>query len=325
AHRGHAAVEHSVLHRRGADRAARLQECERAGRARPAAGVESRQRLCREAPARPAERQQGHVRVRGRLSLRCESGEGRPGHPPGVVHGAGGAHDRRLLVPGTDHEPEDGRGSLHGAEAPRRESRRQAGRRAAGPGAAGSRHQAGQRHGRRPGAAGSAAREAGPGARSGRETEARAATGDTAVKRGFARAGLVAATACLSLAACKTLPPAVSTALVSFGQDVLAAAAQNFAPQYSSSLQDLFFAMAEGATGMPFTQAPAGADPYAQDGYYDGNAGYDGAYADGQYGAPYPDYGQPPYAQDPYPQDPYASEPYAQAPYAQAPYAQDPY
>ncbi|HLT91832.1 MAG TPA: DUF4384 domain-containing protein [Woeseiaceae bacterium] len=145
------------------------------------------------------------------------------------------------------------------------------------------------------------------------------------MKRGFARAGLVAATACLSLAACKTLPPAVSTALVSFGQDVLAAAAQNFAPQYSSSLQDLFFAMAEGATGMPFTQAPAGADPYAQDGYYDGNAGYDGAYADGQYGAPYPDYGQPPYAQDPYPQDPYPQDPYASEPYAQAPYAQDPY
>lgn len=90
----------------------------------------------------------------------------------------------------------------------------------------------------------------------------------------------------LSLAACQALPPVVSTALLGFGQDVLAAAAQNFAPQYAASMQNLFFALAETATGVPFTQ-PAdtgyeqgaqGEDAYAQQGYGeqgDDDSGYD--------------------------------------------------
>lgn len=65
------------------------------------------------------------------------------------------------------------------------------------------------------------------------------------------------------LVACQALPPVVSSALVGFGQDVLAAAAQNFAPGYAQSMQNLLFAIAETATGAPFTQQ-------AQAGYQDG-------------------------------------------------------
>ncbi len=141
----------------------------------------------------------------------------------------------------------------------------------------------------------------------------------------------LAAAGVLVLGACQALPPAVSTALVGFGQDVLAAAAQNFTPQYSASMQNLFLAMAETATGMPFTQQDgAGADAPAG---YDGMPpSYDaGAYAEGQYEDPYAEdayaadpYAQDAYAQDPYAQDAYGQDPYAQDPYAQGSYAQDP-
>lgn len=78
----------------------------------------------------------------------------------------------------------------------------------------------------------------------------------------------------LVLAACQALPPMVSSALVGFGQDVLAAAAQNFAPGYAQSMQNLLFAMAETATGAPFTQQ-------AQAGYQDGGYGED-AWSEGE-------------------------------------------
>lgn len=125
-----------------------------------------------------------------------------------------------------------------------------------------------------------------------------------------ARIGALLATGGLALAACQALPPVVSTALVGFGQDVLAAAAQNFAPQYANSVQNLFYAMAETATGMPFAQqteqgeepggyadeAYTGEDVYAQE-TYDG--GYDqGAYDNGGY------------AQEDYSEDGYAQEEY---------------
>lgn len=98
----------------------------------------------------------------------------------------------------------------------------------------------------------------------------------------------------IALCACQALPPAVSTALTGFGQDVLAAAAQNFAPQYAASMQSLFFAMAETATGMPFTQQQEGGEaangePYPDAGHDD--AGYaqepyvGSAYDEGEYGA----------------------------------------
>ncbi|HEX2139527.1 MAG TPA: hypothetical protein VHG33_07440, partial [Woeseiaceae bacterium] len=70
-------------------------------------------------------------------------------------------------------------------------------------------------------------------------------------------AWLATAAGGLALGACQALPPVMSTALVGFGQDVLAAAAQNFTPQYSASMQSLFLAMAETATGMPFTEEAA--------------------------------------------------------------------
>lgn len=134
-------------------------------------------------------------------------------------------------------------------------------------------------------------------------------------------AWFAAAAAGLALGACQALPPAVSTALVGFGQDVLAAAAQNFTPQYSASMQGLFLAMAETATGMPFTQAGedgAPADAVDAQVIYDETA-YD------------PGYGQDPYAADgqapdQYEQDPYAPEAYpAQDPYGQGAYAPEPY
>ncbi len=105
----------------------------------------------------------------------------------------------------------------------------------------------------------------------------------------------LAGVAGLALGACQALPPAMSTALVGFGQDVLAAAAQNFTPQYSASMQDLFLAMAETATGMPFTVEDGG-DPYAEQEYDDG-----------------------------YAEDPYAADAYADAQYEEEPYGQDAY
>jgi hypothetical protein len=72
---------------------------------------------------------------------------------------------------------------------------------------------------------------------------------------------------CASLAACQGLPPAMTSALVGFGQDVLASAANNFTPQYAASMQNLLFALAETATGVPFTQQ-AVAGGYGQDDDY---------------------------------------------------------
>ncbi len=158
-----------------------------------------------------------------------------------------------------------------------------------------------------------------------------------------ARAGVLLAAALVALAACKTLPPVVGTALVGFGQDVLAVAAHNFAPQYSASMQELFFAMAEGATGMPFTQqaqnAPGPAeDPYAQADYPDGygQPQYPGAqypeeqysepaYPGGEYGYGQEQDGEGQYAQGSYYDGEYAQDPYAQDPHAQGQYAQGEY
>lgn len=129
---------------------------------------------------------------------------------------------------------------------------------------------------------------------------------------------IAAAVGGLALGACQALPPAVSTALVGFGQDVLAAAAQNFTPQYSASMQGLFLAMAETATGMPFTQEAE------EDGAPDDGTGAQVIYDETAYD---PGYGQDPYAAegqapDQYEQDAYAPEAYpAQDPYAQEPYA----
>lgn len=116
----------------------------------------------------------------------------------------------------------------------------------------------------------------------------------------------------LALAACQALPPVVSTALVGFGQDVLAAAAQNFAPQYAASVQNLFYAMAETATGMPFAQQAEGGE--AQDGYADepyagedvyAQETYDGGYDQGAYDAG--DYAEENHGGDAYGQEEYGT------------------
>jgi hypothetical protein len=129
--------------------------------------------------------------------------------------------------------------------------------------------------------------------------------------RCIARARALLAAGGVALCACQALPPVVSTALVGFGQDVLAAAAQNFTPQYSASMQDLFFAMAETATGMPFTQQaeeePAtAAEPYAQEAYGDGE----------QYGG---------YDQQAYPAEEYSTEQYPEQHPEQYPVEAEPY
>lgn len=118
----------------------------------------------------------------------------------------------------------------------------------------------------------------------------------------------------LALGACQALPPAVNNALVGFGQDVVAAAAANFAPQYAASMENLLLALAETATGMPFTQPV-----HHGDGEYSPSD-----YADGEY---YP----PEYADVEYADGEYAQAPYQQADYgapaapggygASAPYA----
>lgn len=90
----------------------------------------------------------------------------------------------------------------------------------------------------------------------------------------------------------------MTTALVGFGQDLLASAAQNFTPQYADSMQNLLFALAQGVTGLSSAEtqqdenyAYAGDEYYgddsqvyaADDGYYGGDAGDDDYYGGGQY------------------------------------------
>lgn len=100
----------------------------------------------------------------------------------------------------------------------------------------------------------------------------------------------------LSLAACQSMPPAMTTALVGFGQDVLASAATNFTPQYAASMQNLFYALAETATGLPFTQQVA-AGGYAQDDAYGypADTGGDYAYGPGYENGYATDAGHPPW------------------------------
>jgi hypothetical protein len=110
----------------------------------------------------------------------------------------------------------------------------------------------------------------------------------------------------------------VSTALVGFGQDVLAAAAHNFAPQYAASVQNLFLAMAETTTGMPFTEQ---ADSGEQPGVY-GEEVYD-QQGEGGYGQPA--YGQGDYSQESYDQGADGQESDGQGVYGQEAYGQGAY
>jgi hypothetical protein len=125
------------------------------------------------------------------------------------------------------------------------------------------------------------------------------------------------------LVACQALAPALTSAIVAFGQDLLSTAAFNYRPQYAESVSELLLAMAETTTGLQFTQLP--------DNYYEARRQRIEAqqhqelylqqqqqYAQPQYGQP-PGYGQAAgygdhasYDQDPYPQDPYAQGYYPQ-------------
>jgi Domain of unknown function (DUF4384) len=123
----------------------------------------------------------------------------------------------------------------------------------------------------------------------------------------------------LALPACQALPPVVSKALVGFGQDVLAAAAQNFAPQYAASVQNLFYAMAETATGMPFAQTPDNAE--ATDGYVDETYAGEDVYAQETYAG---DTDQGSYDAVQYPQENHSGGDYGQEDYT-AGYSEEPY
>lgn len=125
----------------------------------------------------------------------------------------------------------------------------------------------------------------------------------------------------------------MTTALVSFGQDMLAAAAHNFAPQYASSMQNLLFAMAETATGAPFTQQAyqgnhSHGDAQHQEGHYDpGAGGYGGSgYDQGEYQHQHDsqDYDESHFGQGNYGQGGFDESSYSQSGYAQVAQAQPP-
>lgn len=80
---------------------------------------------------------------------------------------------------------------------------------------------------------------------------------------------------------CAGMAPVLTEAVVAFGQQLIGNATANYTPQYAQSMNGLLLAMAEIATGQPFTQQtvynPPGGyypgsqsnDPYAQTGYPD--------------------------------------------------------
>lgn len=148
------------------------------------------------------------------------------------------------------------------------------------------------------------------------------------------RVAAILATGGLGLAACQGLPPAVTTALVGFGQDMLAAAAHNFAPQYASSVQNLLFAMAETATGAPFTQQAyvenqSHGGTHHHGGHYDTGPGpyADGSYDQGEYLQQHgsqDSYHESYYGQGDYDQGDYDESSYGQSGVAQAAQAQPP-
>jgi hypothetical protein len=151
--------------------------------------------------------------------------------------------------------------------------------------------------------------------------------------RASALAGVVLAAA----AGCQTVAPALTSLLMAFGQDLLAATAVNYTPRYAVEVENLLAVLARQATGLEFQGqlAQAGYQPpppeYLQNQQpgYDQTGGYGqygqaaGAGGYGQYGqtagggydqtASYPQYGQQSPDQDPYATtdttDPYGSGP----------------
>lgn len=114
------------------------------------------------------------------------------------------------------------------------------------------------------------------------------------------------------LVGCQTVAPALTSLLMAFGQDLLAATAVNYTPRYAIKVENLLAAMARHATGLQFQGqlAQAGYQPPAPDylrqdppGAY-GQAGAYGQYGQttaagdyGQYGQTQPDAGYGQYGQ----------------------------
>ncbi len=74
----------------------------------------------------------------------------------------------------------------------------------------------------------------------------------------------------LLLGACAAVPPVLNAALVAFGQDLIQTATQNFTPQYAQSASGVLLALAETATGQPFTQQADGQLTAVDTGFDDG-------------------------------------------------------
>lgn len=97
--------------------------------------------------------------------------------------------------------------------------------------------------------------------------------------------------------ACAAMPATLTAALVAFCQDLLITAARNFAPNYAESASGVLLALAETATGQPFTILPEGGIAQASSApgdygaYDDQSAGYpaaDSGYGTGGYAEDYP-------------------------------------
>lgn len=137
------------------------------------------------------------------------------------------------------------------------------------------------------------------------------------------RAGVCAVT--LTAAGCQAITPALTSLIMAFGQDLLAATAVNYSPRYAVEVENLLAVLARHATGLEFQgqldqagyQPPPPSYAQRQESYdpYGQQSGYQtGGYQD-PYAAQTPAYGQAVY-QDPYsaPQDepvPGYQDPYA--------------
>lgn len=126
---------------------------------------------------------------------------------------------------------------------------------------------------------------------------------------------------------CATVSPVITKAIVEIGQDLIGSASSNYAAEYAQSVNQLLLAVAEVATGQPFTQ-PAYPTAYGQPGAYGSTSPYPTSQPYGTqpaYPPPDPNAMQPGYPQS----DPYATQPsYPQSdPYGTPPtYPQsDPY
>lgn len=62
---------------------------------------------------------------------------------------------------------------------------------------------------------------------------------------------------------CEAMPPALSSAFVAFGRELIGTAAVNYTPSYADSVNEMLLALAEIATGAPMTDEALGAQSSA--------------------------------------------------------------